>query len=88
MLPGTARAPKQTPALNIDLSRLPGDMRRPIWNWMLEHRPAVCEWLGGDQCKMMRESFSDFGCAPVLDLSREEADELMARIPGLSRYAI
>jgi len=84
MLAGTI-IEHEEPALNINLAGLPAAMRRPVWDWMLVHRPAVCEWLGGDQCKMMR---TEMEAVPVLDLNQKEADALMQQIPGLARYAI
>jgi len=87
MLAGTIIEQK-VPVLNINLSGLPAAMRRPVWDWMLEHRPAVCEWLKGDQCMMFKDTFNDIGCTPVLDLNQKEADALMQQIPGLARYAI
>jgi len=90
MLAGNPITTKPEPAMKINLAGLPAAMRKPIWNWMLKHRPAVCEWLGGEQCKMIREGMN---AAPVLDLNQAdlnqaETDDLMRLIPGLSRYAI
>jgi len=87
-LPGKACDIPQQPELQINLAGLPHELRKPVWNWMLKHRPAICEWIQGDQCTLMRKTFNDIGCAPVLDLNEAEADELLTQFPGLTRYAI
>ena len=84
MLPGTIAQPEQQPAMQIDLVRLPKAYRQPVADWMKIHRPTVYEWLGGDQCKMIRAMMD---AAPVLALTESEAADLIHQLPGLSRYA-
>ena len=84
MLPGHI-IEKEQPALEIDLVRLPKAYRQPIADWMKVHRPSVYEWLGGDQCKMMRAMM---GAAPVLALNEQEVQELMQQLRGLARCAV
>jgi len=84
MLPGQVTETDQ-PALEIDLVMLPKAYRQPVADWMKINRPAVYEWLGGDQCKMMRAMMD---AAPVLDLNEQEVQELMQQLPGLARFAV
>jgi len=84
MLPGTLTQQPEA-ALNINLALLPIKLRKPVWKWMLKHRPAVCEWMQGEQCQMMRGMMN---ATPVLNLNETEADDLLTQIPGLTRYAI
>ncbi len=84
MLPGNIIKRDEPAAMQINLVMLPKAYRQPVWEWMQKHRPAVCEWLGGDQCKMMRAMMD---AAPVLDLNTTEAEALLKQLPGLARYA-
>jgi len=82
-MPKIKHVPQKAPDLEINLGRLPIAFRKPVWAWMQKNQPAVCEFIGGEQCKMIR---SEMHAYPMLSLHPSEAVKIFKQVPGLERF--